>query len=233
MKILIVEDNQYLAQDMHDFLQKAGFIVEKVTLLQEALEKIYAYSYDMVILDLGLPDGNGLEIIPKIKKQDSRTGIIILTAKDTLSEKVKGLEIGADDYLTKPFHKAELSARINSVLRRGKFSGRDVIEYNAVKIDIMAKQAYVQNKAINLTKIEYELLLYFMYNINRMLTKESIVEHLWEDKIDQADSFNFIYNHIKNLRKKIQDECNANYIQSMYGMGYKFSMEDKDTADKS
>jgi len=181
-----------------------------------------------VILDLGLPDGNGINLIPMIKNQDSRTGIIILTAKDALPEKVKGLEMGADDYLTKPFHKAELNARINSILRRGKFDGKDSIEYNAIQIDIPAKQAFVNNQPLNLTKIEFELLLYFMYNQNRMLTKESIVEHLWEDKIDQSDSFNFIYNHIKNLRKKIQDESGDNYIQSMYGMGYKFSLETED-----
>jgi len=226
MKLLIVEDNQRLALDMQDFLQKNGFIVEKTALLQEAQEKISVNSYDLVILDLGLPDGNGLKLI---KNQDIRTGIIILTAKDTLSEKVKGLEMGADDYLIKPFHKAELNARINSILRRGKFEGRETIEYNAIKIDIPAKQAFVNNQPLSLTKIEFELLLYFMYNQNRMLTKESIVEHLWEDKIDQTDSFNFIYNHIKNLRKKIQDESGENYIQSMYGMGYKFSLEEKDS----
>ena len=233
MKLLIVEDNQRLAQDMQNFLQKDGYVVETVALLKEAREKIYTYSYDLVILDLGLPDGNGLKIIPVIKEQDSKTGIVILTAKDALSEKVEGLEMGADDYLTKPFHKAELNARINSVLRRGKFDGKDTLDYKDIQINIPAKQAFINTKPLSLTKIEYELLLYFMYNQNRMLTKESIVEHLWEDKIDQADSFDFIYNHIKNLRKKIQDECGSNYIQSMYGMGYKFSLEDKDTADKS
>jgi len=228
MKLLIIEDNQRLAQDMQEFLQKGGYVVEKVGSLEDAREKIYSYSYDLVILDLGLPDGNGIDIIPQIKSQDSRTGIIILTAQEALTEKVKGLEMGADDYLTKPFHKAELNARINSILRRGKFEGKDSIEYKAVKIETLAKQAYVNGKPLSLTKIEYELLLYFMYNKNRLLTKESIVEHLWEDKIDQADSFDFIYNHIKNLRKKIQDECGLNYIQSMYGMGYKFSLQAMD-----
>lgn len=223
MKLLIVEDNKRLSQDMQDFLQKSGFIVEKVGLMEKAREKIYSYSYDLVILDLGLPDGNGLELIPLIKSQDSSTGIIILTARDGISEKVKGLEIGADDYLTKPFHKAELNARINSILRRGKFAGKDIIEYKSIKIDTVARQCYVNNRPLSLTKIEYDLLLYFMYNTNRMLTKESIVEHLWEDKIDESDSFDFIYNHIKNLRKKIQTVDDTNYIHSMYGMGYKFS----------
>lgn len=228
MKLLIIEDNQRLAQDMQDFLQKNAFSVEKASLLRHAEDKLADFTFDLVILDLGLPDENGLHIIPQIKAQDPRTGIIILTAKDSISEKVKGLEMGADDYLTKPFHKAELIARINSVLRRGKLGGREVIEYNAVKIDVPAKQTYVNEQPLDLTKIEYELLLYFMYNKNRMLTKESIVEHLWEDKIDQTDSFDFIYNHIKNLRKKIQEVCGSNYIQSMYGMGYKFSVKIKD-----
>jgi DNA-binding response OmpR family regulator len=222
MKLLIVEDNQILAQDMQDFLQENGFIVEKAPLFNEALEKINVYQYDLILLDLGLPDGNGIDLIPEIKKQDSSTGIIILTARDTVNEKVKGLEMGADDYITKPFHKAELNARINSILRRGKFEGANSLEYHQLKIDSLAKQAYVLDHPLNLTKIEYELLLYFVYNKNRMLTKESIVEHLWGDQIDESDSFDFIYNHIKNLRKKIQKQVPDTYIHSMYGIGYKF-----------
>ncbi|MCB0281758.1 MAG: response regulator transcription factor [Calditrichae bacterium] len=228
MKILIVEDNRHLVQDMQEFLQENGFLIEKAGFLEEARQKINLYKYDLIILDLGLPDGNGLELIPEIKRNDPSAGIIILTAKDTVSEKVKGLEMGADDYITKPFHKAELNARINSTLRRGKFDGNSALEYGHIKINTSARQVLVNNTPLNLTKIEYDLLLYFMYNKNRMLTKESIVEHLWGDRIDESDSFNFIYNHIKNLRKKIQKLAPVNYIHSMYGIGYKFSDKEQD-----
>ncbi len=151
------------------------------------------------------------------------TGVLILTAKNAIEDKVKGLELGADDYLTKPFHRAELIARIKSIIRRFKFNGDNTISMNEVKVDILASQAYINDKPVILTKKEYDLLLYFMYNRNRILTRESIAEHLWGDNIDQSDNFDFVYNHIKNLRKKMMNEGSRNYIKAVYGMGYKFS----------
>jgi len=223
MKLLIVEDNAHLAADMQHFLTENGFVVEHACTLREAGEKIYDYQYDLVILDLGLPDGNGLDLIQEIKDQEKDIAILIVTAKNAIEDKVKGLDLGADDYITKPFHKVELNARIRSVLRRNKFNRKDVVEVGDVKIDLPASQAFVNDKPLTLTKKEYDLLLYFMYNKNRVLTKESIAEHLWGDHVDEADSFDFIYNHIKNLRKKLAKAGGGNYIQAMYGMGYKFS----------
>ncbi len=222
MKLLLVEDNIRLAEDMLNFLVSNGFVVEHAATLQEGFEKINVYQYDLVIVDIGLPDGNGLELIRKMKEKGMDTAILIVTAKNAIEDKVHGLDLGADDYITKPFHKSELNARIRSILRRNKFNSSNILSMNEVKIDIIAAQTFVNDNPILLTKKEYDLLLYFMYNQNRVLTKDSIAEHLWGDHIDQADSFDFLYNHIKNLRKKIINAGGKDYIKSMYGMGYKF-----------
>ncbi len=226
MKLLIVEDNQQLVDEIASFLKENGFVTEIALSMQEAREKLELYSYDLVILDLGLPDGNGLDLIPEIKKGDAETAIIVLTAKDALDSKVKGLETGADDYMTKPFHKAELNARIRSILRRKMAGGSNHLEVNEISIDLDASEVTVNNKQLKLTRKEYDLLLFLLYNKNRLLTKESIAEHLWGDHIDQADNFEFIYNHIKNLRRKITRAGGKDYIKSMYGMGYKFLTEE-------
>jgi DNA-binding response OmpR family regulator len=222
MKLLLVEDNIRLAEDMIQFLAGNGFVVEHAATLQTGLEKINIYHYDMVIVDIGLPDGNGLELIEKMKSNNTDSGILIVTAKNAIEDKVHGLDLGADDYITKPFHQAELNARIRSILRRKKFNSYDILKIDEIMIDIPAAQVFVKENPIVLTKKEYDLLLYFMYNQNRVLTKESIAEHLWGDHIDQADSFDFIYNHIKNLRRKIITAGGKDHIKSMYGMGYKF-----------
>ena len=222
MKLLLVEDNIRLAEDMIQFLAGNGFVVEHAATLQTGLEKINIYHYDMVIVDIGLPDGNGLELIEKMKSNNTDSGILIVTAKNAIEDKVYGLNLGADDYITKPFHQAELNARIRSILRRKKFNSYDILKIDEIMIDIPAAQVFVKENPIVLTKKEYDLLLYFMYNQNRVLTKESIAEHLWGDHIDQADSFDFIYNHIKNLRRKIITAGGKDHIKSMYGMGYKF-----------
>jgi len=222
MKLLIVEDNFQLADDLSRFLSEHGFIVEIAETLESARGKIELYDYELIILDIGLPDGSGLEIIKQLKNKKSDAGILIVTAKNAIEDKVKGLELGADDYITKPFHKAELNARIRSIIRRKKFNGSNTILINKIEIDLNSMAVTVEDKELDLTRKEYDLLLYFIYNKNRVLTKESIAEHLWGDHIDQADNFDFIYNHIKNLRKKLQQAGADNHIRSVYGMGYKF-----------
>ncbi len=222
MKLLIVEDNFQLADDLSRFLTENGFIVEMSDTLASAKDKVSVYDYDLVILDLGLPDGNGLDIIHELKKMKKDPGILIVTAKNAVEDKVKGLELGADDFITKPFHKAELNARVRSIIRRKSFKGSSKLEINNIKIDLDSREAFVDENLVELTRKEYDLLLYFMYNKSRVLTKENIAEHLWGDHIDQADNFDFIYNHIKNLRKKLQKLGAGNNIRSVYGMGYKF-----------
>ncbi len=225
MKLLIVEDNIHLAEDMQAFLQERGFIVEHARNLMDAIDKALIYDYEVIILDLGLPDGNGLDLLEELKKQNKNSGVLIVTAKDALDDKVKGLELGADDYVTKPFHKAELLARVRSIIRRRNFDGNNFVEVNDLKVNLNAGQISVNDQILDLTRKEYDLLLYFMYNKNRILTKESIAEHLWGDDIDQVDSFDFIYNHVKNVRKKISKAGCQNSIRSVYGMGYKLSEE--------
>ncbi len=227
MKLLIIEDNISLANDMQTFLEGAGYIVECALTYNEAKKKILVYNYTLVIVDLGLPDGNGLNIIKEMKDASINSAILILTANDAIDEKVKGLNMGADDYMTKPFHKAELNARINSIIRR-QFPGRsNIIKVKEIKIDLLSAQVFINDVLLKLTKKEFDLLVYFMQNQNRLLTKESIAEHLWGDHIDQSDSFDFIYNHIKNLRKKIVAAGGNNYIQAMYGMGYMFTVNNR------
>ncbi len=223
MKILIIEDNNELAMDLEQFLASYGYMCILAITFLEAQQKIDTYDYDLVIVDIGLPDGTGLDLIKPIKDKEYNTGIIIVTAKNAIEDKIKGLDLGADDYLTKPFHKEELNARIRSILRRNKFQSSNEVIFNEIKIDLLSAQIFVDSKEIVLTKKEYDLLLYFIDNKNRIITKESIAEHLWGDHFDQSDNFDFIYNHIKNLRKKIVNSGGKDYIQSMYGMGYKFT----------
>jgi DNA-binding response OmpR family regulator len=225
MKLLIVEDNIELSNDLGAFFAENGFVVESAYSLHSAQQKAYDYSYDIIILDLGLPDGSGLELLRDLKEGKVETGILIVTARNAIEDKVKGLELGADDYITKPFHKAELNARVRSILRRKNFDGSNILEFGNVTVDTLSFEVKANDNQLELTRKEFDLLLYFIYNKNRVLTKESIVEHLWGDHADQSDSFDFIYNHIKNLRKKLQKADGNCQIQSVYGMGYKFSLK--------
>lgn len=223
MKLLIIEDEKLLSESISGFLEKEGFICETALTFDMAQEKINLYHYDCVIVDLTLPDGNGLNIIKELKNLDDQSGIIIISARSALDDKITGLEIGADDYLTKPFHLSELNARIKSVIRRKSFEGKKEIIVNEIKIIPDSAEVFVNNHPILLTRKEYELLLFFTSNRDRILTKESIAEHLWGDEMDMEDSHDFIYSHIKNLRKKILEKTNNDYIKNIYGMGYKFS----------
>lgn len=222
MKLLLIEDNQKLVEDISDYLKKQGFVMEVAYSIDQARDKFMIYEYDLAILDLGLPDGNGLQLVDKIKNKHPEIGILILTAKHSLEYKLKGLNQGADDYLTKPFHKAELNARIRSILRRKIAHGSNLLRFNEILVDINARHVMVHDKPVNLTRKEYDLLVYFIDNEKRLLTKENIAEYLWGDYIDQSDNFDFIYNHIKNLRKKLLQASGNDYIESVYGVGYKF-----------
>lgn len=224
MKLLIVEDEQELLEDLVDFFKK-DFLCETASSVAFAQEKIYMHKYDAIILDVGLPDGSGLEALEYLRTLDSNTGVLILSAYDAIDDKVKGLDLGADDYLAKPFDYNELNARIKSIIRRKHFKGNNIITFDEIEIDTDSKEVRVGNKFIDLTHKEYQLLLYFISNENRVITKESIVEHLWGDDTDIFDSFDFIYSHIKNLRKKIICACRKDYLKTIYGIGYKFKKE--------
>lgn len=221
MKILIIEDENDLLESIVSYLKHENYICEIAINFDSASEKINLYRYDCIIVDITLPDGNGLNIIKELKKKYSETGIIIISAKNALDDKLLGLEIGADDYLTKPFHLSELNARIKSIIRRRNFNGKNQIVFNEIKIFPDAFQVYVNEQPLILTRKEFELLIFLISNKDRVLTKESIAEHLWGDNIDMVDSFDFIYTHIKNIRKKIIEKGGQDYIKTIYGIGYK------------
>jgi DNA-binding response OmpR family regulator len=222
MKILLIEDEPELRKSIKLFLHQEGYVVEAAPDFHKASGKTMLYDYDCVLVDITLPGGSGLDIVKQLKNSKSKAGIIIISAKNSLDDKVDGLESGADDYLTKPFHLSELNARIKSVIRRRNFDGDKEIVFEEISINPDAQTVKVKNVAIALTKKEFDLLAFFISNKNRVVTKESIAEHLWGDDIDMSDSYDFIYSHIKNLRKKLIEAGANDYIITLYGAGYKF-----------
>jgi DNA-binding response OmpR family regulator len=225
MKILIIEDEKQLLDSMITFLKESGMTCEKAVNLAEAIQKIDNNSYDCIVLDIGLPDGSGLKVINEMQQKENQTAIVIVSAKNSLDDRLTGLNFGADDYVTKPFYMPELVARIKSVVRRRSPQEKNEIVFNELRVVPDEMLMYIRDKMISLTKKEHELLLYLISNQNKVLTKESIAEHLWGDHADIADSFDFIYSHIKNLRKKITDNGGNDYLKSVYGVGYKFVAE--------
>jgi len=223
MKILIIEDEIELLIAISNFLIKENYICELAENFRKADEKLSIYEYDLILLDITLPDGNGLELLETIKKHQIKSGVIIISAKNSTDDKINGLDLGADDYLTKPFQLSELNSRIKAVLRRRQFDGSSIINFNEISVNADSKSVTIRDKEITLTKKEYDLLLFFIINKNRVLTKEAIAEHLWEDNIDLSDSFDFIYTHLNNIRKKIKTAGGTDYIKTIYGMGYKFT----------
>lgn len=223
MKILIIEDERELALSIEEYLKKENHLCDVAGNLKRATEKMDEVLYDCFVIDIGLPDGNGLDLIPLIKERDSNAGILILTARDALTDKITSLESGADDYLTKPFHLSELAARIKAIYRRRNLGGNTVIRHNEIEVIIQTRIVKVNGKPLTLTRKEYDLLVYFLSNKERVLSRESIVEHLWGDEVIMADTFDFLYTHIKNLRKKIMDKGGRDYIRSVYGIGYRFT----------
>lgn len=223
MKILLVEDEIDLAESISAYLTAEGYLCEHADDYLNAEEKISLYEYDCILLDITLPGGSGLQLLDILKKRKLPTGVIILSAKNSVDDKIKGLDLGADDYLSKPFNMAELNSRIKSLLRRRKFDGSNELVFEEIKIKLDERTVFVNQHPLVLTKKEFELLLFLISNKNRVLTKESIAEHLWGDDMDLADNYDFIYTHIKNLRKKLQENGCKEYMKTIYGMGYKFS----------
>lgn len=225
MKILLVEDEKGLADSITAYLTQGGYICEAACDYNSADEKISLYQYDCILIDISLPGGSGLELVKTLKKIKTKAGVIIISAKNSVDDRIAGLDMGADDYISKPFDLAELNSRIRSVLRRRNFDGNKEINFNEIIIKPDDQVAFVNTNSLTITKKEYDLLLFFIINKNRVLTKENIAEHLWGDNMDMSDSYDFIYTHIKNLRKKLIDKGCKDYIKTVYGMGYKFSSQ--------
>ncbi|SKB52662.1 response regulator transcription factor [Macellibacteroides fermentans] len=224
MKILIIEDETSLSNSIASYLKADNYLCEIAGNYKMALDKIESFDYDCILLDITLPDGNGLNVLKELKKSKRTDGVIIISAKNSVDDKIDGLNLGADDYISKPFHLSELSARISAVIRRRRFDGSANIIVNEITIDTTANTIFINNKLLDLTKKEYDLLLYLVINKNRVISKSAIAEHISGDNADYFDNFDFIYAHIKNLKKKMTSAGAADYIKSIYGMGYKFEV---------
>jgi len=225
MKLLLVEDEPELAKSIQQYLNGNEFVCEWVATVNDAIDKILNYEYDAVLLDLMLPDGDGFEVLNVLKKQHKTDGVIIISAKETLETRIEGFNLGADDYLTKPFHLSELLVRIQALIRRKKFDGNNTIVFNEIEIDILSKIVKVNNLKVELTKKEIDLLLYLIGNKNRVLSKSAIAEYLSGDMADMLDNHDFVYAHIKNLKKKLKKAKCDDYIKTIYGLGYKWTNE--------
>jgi DNA-binding response OmpR family regulator len=221
VKILIIEDEKELSESIATYLKSENYICEYASNFNKAIEKTELYDYDCILLDITIPGGSGLKILKELKSNNKMDGVLIISAKNSLEDKVMGLTMGADDYLPKPFHLSELSARIAAIIRRKTFDGNNLLKFHDIQIDTRAKLVSVRNNPLDLTRKEYELLLYFISNKKRVISKNAIAEHMWGDGMEGSNDF--IYTHIKNLRKKLIDAGSADYIKSVYGMGYKFS----------
>ena len=221
MKILVIEDEPAMRESMIQSLQQEQYLVETAADFPAAQEKLELYDYDCILLDIGLPGGNGLALLEQLKLDNKTDAVIIVSAKDSLDDKVKGLNLGADDYLPKPFHMAELHARVKSVLRRKKLDGQQYISCNNLKIDPEQRMLWINEREVTLNRKEFDVLLYLVTNKNRLVNKSALATHVWGDYIDEANSFDFIYSQIKNLRRKLKDHEAEAEIQAIYGIGYK------------
>lgn len=226
MKLLVIEDHAQLSENIRTYLTQEGYVCEVAQSYQEGVEKLYAHAYDLVALDLMLPDGSGLDLLRSIKENWPELCVLIISAKNSLDDKVSGLNLGADDYLAKPFHLAELNARLKAIFRRKNMQGDHAMRFEELELNTDTYELKVNDQHLELTRKEFELMQYLVINQNRVLTKQAIAEHLWGDYMDTADSFDFVYQHIKNLRKKIAEAGGRDYIQTVYGVGYKFKKQD-------
>jgi DNA-binding response OmpR family regulator len=223
MKVLIIEDEKALSESIYAYLQSEHFTCETAFDFNSALEKISLYEYACIILDITLPGGSGLDLLRELKLNHKADGVLIISARNSLDEKILGLKSGADDYLTKPFHLSELAARVSAIIRRKSFDGENNLYFGELNLNLQEKTVKINTRILDLTRKEYDLLLYFISNKNKVISKSAIAEHLWGDNMDLSDNFDFIYTHIKNLRKKMLQAGAQDYIKSIYGMGYKFT----------
>jgi len=222
MKILVIEDEKELSRNIVTYLAEDRYLCEQAFTFNDAIERISLYTYDCILLDLNLPDGDGLKILDEIRKRDIESGIIIISARGSLEDKITGLTVGADDYLAKPFSLSELSVRIYALLRRQQFSHNNILKSNNLEINLLAKSVMAKDNTIMLTKSEYQLLLFLIGNKNRVVPKNAIAEHLSGDMADMLDNHDFVYAHIKNLKAKLNDAGCTNCIKTIYGTGYQW-----------
>jgi len=223
MKLLIVEDEPELLKSMVSYLRGEKYTCEAVSDFNEALVKTEKWDYDCIVLDINLPGGSGLKILNELRKNQKTDGVIIISARNSIDDRIKGLNLGADDYLVKPFHLSELAARVAAIIRRKMHEGNNKISYHEIEIDTQANDVVVNNERVDLTRKEFELLLYLVSNQGKVIPKNALMNYLWSEEAGYEESFDFIYTHIKNLRKKLSQAGVRDYIKSIYGIGYKFT----------
>ncbi len=221
MKILIIEDEKELREIIKDSLEKEGYLIEHSSDFHSAIDKIISHEYDCILLDIMLPGGSGLELLSELKKHKKKEAVIIISAKDSIDDKVNGLELGADDYLAKPFHLAELNARVKSAIRRKNQGGNTLLHFHNLEMDPENRTVKVNDQSLSLNRKEFDLLYYFITNPERLITKTAIAEYVWGDHAEESDSLDFVYYQIKNLRKKLNESAAKLDIQAVYGVGYK------------
>ncbi|MBL7696968.1 MAG: response regulator transcription factor [Chitinophagaceae bacterium] len=224
MKLLIIEDEKELAETISAYLSDENYLCEIASDFKSAIAKIDAYEYDCILLDIMLPGGSGLRILQYLKEENKNQGVIIISAKNSLEDKVNGLQVGADDYLAKPFHLPELAARIYSIIRRNNFGRKNIIQLKELTIDVLARTVSVNNKQLYLTKKEFDLLLYFVSNKKRVISKGALAEHLSGEYADMFDNYEFVYAHVKNLKRKLTEAGCDGYLKNIYGTGYKLDV---------
>ncbi|MDR0941734.1 MAG: response regulator transcription factor [Bacteroidales bacterium] len=229
MKILIVEDEIQLLKSIEEFLLTERYVVETAEDFRTASEKALIYDYDCILLDINLPDGNGIHLLEKLKKENKIANVIIISARNSLDDKIKGLDLGADDYLTKPFHLAELHARIKAVFRRKQQEGQQFTKIGNTKIDFFNRQIFIDELQLDLNRKEFDMLSLFVNNPNKLISKENVAEYVWGDNIDMVDNFDFVYSQVKNLRKKLKTAHSDMGIKNIYGIGYKLITNDHET----
>ena len=219
MKLLIIEDEKELAASIASYLKNENYTCEIASNFKQALDKIETSDYECIALDITLPGGSGMQLLKELKNNKKTDGVIIISAKNSIDDRINGLRLGADDYLVKPFHLSELAARINAIIRRKMHSGNNVIRFNEISIDTLAKEVRVKEDQVELTRKEYELLVYFLSNQRKVISKNALISQLWSQEMGTGESADIIYTHIKNLRKKLSEKGCGDYIRSLYGMG--------------
>ena len=225
MKILIIEDEKGMRETLETFFVQQKFVVETAHDFDSGLSKLSVYDYDCILLDIMLPGGSGLDLLTEMKGMNKRESVIIISARDAIDDKVLGLELGADDYLPKPFHLAELNARVKSLIRRNQSGGDMSVSIENVKLLPDKRTVFVNDEEMPLNRKEFDLLYYFMVNPDRLLNKTTLTEAVWGDNIDQADDLEFLYSQVKNLRRKLKTAGADVEIKAVYGFGYKLISE--------
>ena len=224
MKLLIIEDEDSLLRSIIDYFTQEDFLCEAASTYQEGKQKATDFQYDCIILDINLPGGSGLQLLEYLRKHKMADGVIIISARNSLDDKIAGLDLGADDYLTKPFHLTELYSRVKALLRRKYASSSNVIEFGQLKLNLLLKTVSYSGQPLLLTKNEYELLLFLLTNKNRVVSRQAIAEHIYGEQTDNLASFDFVYSHIKNLKRKLKEKGGDDFLQTVYGLGYKLSV---------